>query len=96
MQPHSPMHRNLLKTSKPSLPRIRSLPMWGIFIHIASQECIKEIDLMGIKIMLLGIAVILAGIALSISNVFAFVGGVAGLLLSIAGIFVWDNNKAEK
>ena len=84
------------KPVNPSLPRIRALPMRGIFIHIASQERIKEIDLMGIKIMLLGIAAILAGIALSISNIFAFAGGVAGLLLSIAGIFVRDNNRAEK
>lgn len=96
MQPHSPLHRNLLKTSKPIPAPHQSTSDAGIFIHIASQERIKEIDLMGIKIMLLGIAVILAGIALSISNIFAFAGGVAGLLLSIAGIFVRDNNRAEK
>ncbi len=31
MQPHSPLHRNLLRTSKPFLPRIRTLPMRVFF-----------------------------------------------------------------
>jgi len=38
MQPHSPLHRNLLKTSNPSLPRIRALPMRGIFNHITNYK----------------------------------------------------------
>ena len=97
MQRHSLLHRNLLKTSNPSLPRIRALPMRGIFYPCRIiRTYIKENDLMGIKMMLLGIAVILAGIALSISNIFAFVGGAAGLLITIAGMLVRGKNTTEK
>ena len=38
MQQHSPLHRNLLKNSKPSLPRIRAFPMRGIFNYITNYK----------------------------------------------------------
>ena len=60
MQPHSLLHRNLLKTSKPSLPRIRALPMRGIFNHITNykSEFVKEEYTMNIGFWLCGVLVI--------------------------------------
>lgn len=74
MQPHSPLHRNLLRTSKPSLPRIRTLPMRGIFNHITNYKSkVVNLELEVLK-MKMKMKIIIIFIDLLMATVLFFVG----------------------